>query len=116
MALMSRVTAASLQAEFADAGRDSYSADAYAAIVDYYEELGEDVELDVVAICGEWEELGSRELIETYTDYTAVENEGNIFVIDFSESAFIDLEDVIREVSNSRALIELSNGSYLVGE
>jgi Icc-related predicted phosphoesterase len=44
--------------------RDYYTIEAYEKILNYFEDLGEDVELDVIAICCDFTESTMDEIIE----------------------------------------------------
>lgn len=52
--------------------RDQFSYEAKQLLFDYYSELGEDVELDVIAICCDWAEI-PIEYIERETGCEAIE-------------------------------------------
>jgi hypothetical protein len=66
---------------FVDAFRDSsckenFSHEALCALYDYYENWGDDIELDVIAIACDWNELSIDEIISEYdfeADITAEE-------------------------------------------
>ena len=55
-----------LRDRFIDYNRDYYSLDAYGVIFDYYNEFEENIELDVIAICGDFNELSFEEFINDY--------------------------------------------------
>lgn len=75
--------------------KENFSYDGLKALFDYYEEYeestGEKIELDVIAICCEWNEYES-------------------------EKALLDEHsmDAIEEVENSTTVIKLDNGGYLI--
>lgn len=78
----------SFRQAFKDAGRESqFSYDALGALFDYFEQYeqdtGEQIELDVVAICCEYTEEGFREIADGYS--IAVEGDAE------------DLKDAVRE-------------------
>lgn len=67
-----------LQKEFEKMGRGK-SFTRYDLMAQYYEDIDESVELDVIALCGEWNEF---ETIEDYnndygTDYETIEDLAN---------------------------------------
>jgi hypothetical protein len=67
MALKITIKSASeLRKQFEAYDRDNYSHDAYQALYDYYDE-SPDVELDVIAICCDWNELDIDEVIKEYS-------------------------------------------------
>ena len=61
-----------LQKEFQEYDRDYYSLDGYEALLMFYDEIDEDMELDVIAICGDCTEYGNysscdfQDLINNY--------------------------------------------------
>ncbi len=63
MSIIQTITSASrFHVAFYAAGRgDQFSRAAIDALFEYYDELGEDIELDPVAICCEWAEYESPE-------------------------------------------------------
>lgn len=75
--------------------QDQFSLEALDALLEYYEEYedstGEQIELDVIAICCDWTEYNSlEELLETYS--------------------LASIEDI----RDNHTVIEMSNGHYLV--
>jgi hypothetical protein len=65
----------------------------YDLLVQFYEDLDEDVELDVIALCGDWDEFAT---VEDYnhnygTDYRTIEDISNdeTVLFDDEKSAFI---------------------------
>ena len=68
MGLINRINSAyDLEKEFENYGRNYYSSEAYEAILDFYDGGGEDVELDVIAICGGFSEYTDPwDLIKSY--------------------------------------------------
>jgi hypothetical protein len=59
-------TANQLKKEFIDFNRDYYSYEACEAIIDYFDELGENVELDIIGLCGDFNEDTIDEIIMHY--------------------------------------------------
>jgi hypothetical protein len=52
-----------IKREFEDYGREtSFSDEGLEAIMNFYNELEEDIELDVIAICSSWSELSEEEI------------------------------------------------------
>jgi hypothetical protein len=68
-------TAEQLQREFISYNRDYYSYEACDAIIDYFDELGENVELDIIGLCGEFNEDTLDEIIGNYN--IEIEDEEN---------------------------------------
>jgi aspartate/glutamate racemase len=59
-------SASNLREQFINYNRDNYSYYAYQALYEYYGEL-EDIELDVIAICCDWNELEVDEIVKEYS-------------------------------------------------
>jgi len=104
MALIKKINAMSLFETFQNSTlrKDSFSYDACEAIVEFYEELDGDTEMDLVCICGEFTEYASAK--EAAEDYF-VEDE----IKEASEDDCIDL-------FNSKGVWfqRLKNGNFLL--
>lgn len=61
------LTAYDLKEAFVEANRDYYSFDGLEALLDYYDEIDENMELDVIAICCDCTEYGD-DIICTFQD------------------------------------------------
>ena len=86
-----------LQREFEKSNRDFYSLDGYQAMIDLFDETDSDFELDVIALCCDFEEEDEeyirgtynieedKDLMEylNYHTYAMVLNNGNIFYQNF---------------------------------
>ena len=59
-------TAQELQREFKSYDRDYYSYEGYEAILSFYEDLGSNTELDVIAICSDFNESTKEEILRDY--------------------------------------------------
>ena len=59
-------TAQELQEEFKLYDRDYYSYEGYEAILNFYEDLGSNTELDVIAICCDFNEATKEEILSDY--------------------------------------------------
>lgn len=72
MAIIETVSSAhTFRNAFVDMGRkDQFSREALEALFEYYEQLSEDtsehIELDVIAICCEWCEMTSQDIVNEY--------------------------------------------------
>jgi hypothetical protein len=99
-------SALELRERFKAYDRDNYSCGTYQAIYDYYDELP-DTELDVIAICCDWNELDIDEVIREYSidlsDITA--DDGGI---DDAEKL-----ELVLEFLNDRTYAIDTNGSIL---
>lgn len=82
-----------LQREFQSYDRDYYSLDGYQAILDMFEELGGTQELDVIAICCDFNEEDEKEIKNNYG---------------------LDEDDNLeRYLNNNTFAVKLDNGNYL---
>lgn len=89
---------------FTDCNRkNQFSASALETLFDYYEEIesetGEEIELDVIAICCDWAEYEEQELIDEYG-----------YLIEEEEK---DVEEIAEELNGRTTVIE-TDGNYLV--
>jgi hypothetical protein len=60
-------TAGQLRDRFVAYDRDYYSYDGYQAILDYFEDVGENYELDVIAICCDFTEADAATIRSAYS-------------------------------------------------
>jgi hypothetical protein len=82
------------QDAFSDMNREgNFTYEALKELYDYYDNIGEDVELDVIAICCDWTELSEEEIRKEY---------------DIDED-----EDVDSYLNSKTTYYVLSNGNYL---
>lgn len=75
MGLIKRINGDELKKEFEEWGRDYYSYEACDAMVEFYDSLGDDYELDIVAMCGEfteWETNSINDLLSLLDDYRSL--------------------------------------------
>ena len=90
-------TGEKLRNKFEAYGRyDQFSIDGYEAIIEYFEEIGENIELDVIGICCDLKELTPDNLTDEYSTY--------------GETA----EEIAEALSYETWIIELKNGNYLL--
>lgn len=106
MGLIQRLDANDLKDIFRSRNRDYFSDEAYQFIVDYYDELGGDKELDVIEICSYFTEIN-----KTLSGILEYCNEDNICdAFDLEDTKEFDIED-----ADEDRLIEMlendSNGS-----
>ena len=71
-----------LQKEFKECNRDYYSLDGYQAILDLFEELDSNQELDVIAICCDFNEADIDEIRSDY-DLSIDDYEDDEAVVDY---------------------------------
>lgn len=107
MALKVTIDSASkLREQFRAYNRDNYSYDAYQALYEYYDQL-EDAELDVIAICCDWNELDIDEVIREYSiDLSEITDEDG----DIDDTEKLQL---VMEYLNDRTYAIDTNGSIL---
>lgn len=107
MALKKTIDSTSeLRDQFINYNCDNYSYDAYQALYEYYDKLS-DMELDVIAICCDWNELDIDDVIREYS----------IDVSDISDEDG-DIDDrkkleYVMEYLNDRTYAIDTNGSIL---
>lgn len=89
---------------FDDYNRGShFSVSARRILFEYYEEIDAEMELDVIAICCDWGEYDSQELIDEYGDeYLEYEDEDE------------QIRHVLEELRDETTVLETSAGTYLV--
>jgi hypothetical protein len=98
MAIIQTLDKYDLQREFRDWDRDYYSLDGYEALIEMFECMGENWELDVIAICCDFTEA---ELDDIRADY------------DLSEDEYPDSDDVLDYLNYRTYAVELDNGCIL---
>ena len=70
-----------LRNEFIKYDRDYYSYEGYESILDYFEGFEEDIDLDVIAICCDFNEVSFEEFINDYSlEITEDETEEEIII------------------------------------
>ena len=88
--------------------REQFTHEALFALFEYYEELeadtGEPIEFDIVAICCEWDEVTTKQLIDYY-GFGVEREEGEL------DGAY--LESLVEWLRDRTTVIELSD-TYLV--
>lgn len=90
-------TGEKLRNKFEAYGRyNQFSIEGYEAIIDYFEEIGENIELDVIGICYEFRELTPDSLKDEYSTYGK------------------EIEEIAEKLSYETWIIELKNGNYLL--
>lgn len=111
--------------EFRDAfinmDRDYYSYEGYKVLFDYYTRLeddcGEEMELDVIAICCDCTEYEPEDMINDYGYLFPLDNDYmETIPDDFTEEETREqyLEDFIKELERHTTILEVRNGNYIV--
>lgn len=95
-----------------DYNRDCYSMAACEALLEYYDEVDPDMEVDPIAICGDCTEYGEDGAACTINDLVAdygylVENEADTDQVEHIDAVVDALQDVT-------TVLELDNGNYIV--
>lgn len=112
------VDAAMAKEKFERYNRDYYSIEGLETLIDYYDEIDENMELDVIAICCDCSEYGEHctlsfsDLISEY-EHLVIED----YAEDWGE---MDEEEkvnaIIDELENDRMVLRVPNGNYIVFE
>jgi hypothetical protein len=84
---------------------DNFSYAGLRALFEYYED-DENEELDVIAICCEWEEFTREELLDNYSHLFECEDD------DYLDN--LDASDIVDTLNQETTIIELDNGSFLL--
>lgn len=117
------LTAYDLKEAFVKANRDYYSFKGVKALLAFYDEINENMELDIAAICGDCTEYGNnvaytfQDLVNDYGYLYPIEqyleNEG-LSENEFSLSEYI--ESLIEVLERKAKVLHISNGNYIVFE
>lgn len=98
--------------EFKAFDRDYYTMYGYEAMLNFYDEIDPNMELDVIAICCEWDEFGNDCCLsfdDMLSDYG--------YLLD-DEDEELEFEEKIKRIAEAleddHNVITLSNGNYLV--
>ena len=90
MALVKTFDEYSLQKEFINMNRDYYTLEGYRAILEYFEQCGGNTELDVIAICGDFNEESIEYIYDNYSNLEKIadtkDSDGDINESDFMEA------------------------------
>lgn len=93
--------------------RDYFTTTALEAILDYYDEIDENAEFDVIAICCEWNEYGDGSALtfsNLLNDYD--------YLMDGEEFSELDTNDqveaLIEELEEHTYITRLENGNILL--
>lgn len=110
-----------LRKEFVDYNRDYYSIDGYEALLNFYDEIDENMELDVIAICGECTEysdyatsdiddmIGDYGYIYTKEEYLS---DNDITSEEFNQEDYII--ELITRIEYRTTVLKLKNGGYII--
>ena len=110
-----------LRKKFVDYERDYYSIDGYEALLNFYDEIDENMEFDVIAICGECTEYSDYatcnidNMIDDYGYiYTKAEymSDNDITSEDFDQEDYIS--ELISRIEYKTTALKLQNGGYII--
>lgn len=104
--------------------RDYYSISGYDALLEYYDSIDPTMEIDVIAICWDWDEYGEKECELTIENL--ISDKGYVYPVeeykcdndltddddDFDQEDYV--KALIERISNQTTVIELNNGNYLI--
>lgn len=115
------MTGYDLKKAFIEANRDYYTLNGLEVLLDYYDEIDENMELDIIAICCDCTEYGSN-VICTLQDL--VNDYGYLYPIEqyledkgLSKNEFNLLEYVqslVEVIEEKTSVLHISNGNYIV--
>ena len=110
-----------LRKEFVDYDRDYYSLDGYDALLNFYDEIDENMELDVITICGDCTEysnyatcdidgmIGDYGYIYTKEEYMS---DNDITSENFEQEDYIS--ELINRIEYRTTVLKLKNGGYII--
>lgn len=110
-----------LREEFVKYNRDYFSADGYDALVNFYDEIDENMELDVIAICGEcteYSDYATRDIDDMIGDYGYIYtkeeylSDNDITSEEFNQEDYII--ELITRIEYRTTVLKLKNGGYII--
>lgn len=106
-------SAYALQEIFKDWNRDYYSIEAYETMLEFYDSIDANMELDVIAICGEWTEYTAEDLYNDYGNYCYSYDEEEQLQMVANEEYEELAEDILLQLERETIVYILSD-TYLV--
>lgn len=105
MALIQTITTAyELQNIFARMGRDYYTIEGYEAMLNYCDECGDNVELDVIGFCGDFNEESIEYVYDNCSNLDEIEECKN-------EDGEIDEDALLDALNYYTYAVKLNNGN-----
>ena len=110
-----------LRKEFVDYNRDYYSVDGYEALLNFYDEIDENMELDVIAICGdctEYSDYATCDIDDMIGDYGYIYtkeeylSDNDITSEEFNQEDYII--ELITRIEHRTTVLKLKNGGYII--
>lgn len=106
-------SAYALQKIFKDWNRDYYTIEAYETILEFYDSIDTNRELDVVEICGEWTEYTAENLYNDYGNYCySYDEKEQLQMVENKEYEEL-AEDILQQLERKTTVYILSD-TYLV--
>lgn len=112
--------------EFESYDRDYYSMNGIDAILEYYDEIDENMEFDVIAICCDCTEFGDHgaalDFDSMISDYGYLLNrdewmeENEINPDEWENYKDLYIEDLVKELEDHTTVLHVCNGNYIVFE
>ena len=96
--------------------RDYYTLEGLTAIIDFYDEIDGNTELDVIAICCDCSEYGKgcclsfSDMISDYEYMVIEEHAGSWYEMEEDEKA----RAIVYELEECTTVLHVSNGNYIV--
>lgn len=106
-------SAYALQEIFKDWDRDYYTIEAYETILEFYDSIETNMELDVIAICGEWAEYTAEDLYNDYGNYCYSYDEKEQLQMVGNKEYEELAEDILQQLERETIVYILSD-TYLV--
>lgn len=106
-------SAYALQEIFKDWDRDYYTIEAYETMLEFYDSIDENMELDVIGICGEWTEYTAEDLYNDYGNYCySYDEEEQLRMVENEE--FEELAEDILQQLEKKTIVYILSDTYLV--
>lgn len=106
-------SAYALQEIFKDWDRDYYTIEAYETILEFYDSIDTNIELDVIGICEEWTEYAAEDLYNDYKNYCYSYDEKEQLQMVENEECKELAEDILQQLERKTIVYTLSD-TYLV--
>lgn len=106
-------SAYALQEIFKDWNRDYYTIEAYETMLQFYDSIDVNMELDVIGVCGEWTEYTAEDLYNDYRNYCySYDEEEQLQMVENEEYEEL-AEDILQQLERKTTVYILSD-TYLV--
>lgn len=111
------LTASDLQEEFVSMNRDQYSYYGYEALIDLFEECdnGQPTELDVIAICCEFEESSPADIADDYgIDISDITSKYDQTAEEYTEEEQEEITEKVMDYVNYHSFGILLNNGFIL--